>query len=166
MTLRDSHLWTIILAAGDGTRLLPLTRAIHGEDLPKQFARLYGHESLLQRTVLRAMRWSARERIVVIVAREREHLAAEQLRPYGRFELIAQPRNVGTGPGVLLPLTTVLAKDPDARVVLLPSDHFVKDETTFVGAIRRAVARVTRTGGTVLVGAAPEKAEEQFGWIV
>jgi mannose-1-phosphate guanylyltransferase len=112
------------------------------------------------------MRWSARERIVVIVARDREHLAAEQLARHGRFELVAQPRNAGTGPGLLLPLTTVLARDPDARVVILPSDHFVKDEAVFAAAIRRAVTRVTRTGGTVLVGAAPEKAEEQYGWIV
>lgn len=166
MTTRDPHLWTIILAAGEGTRLLPLTRAIHGEDLPKQFARLYGDESLLERTVLRAMRWSARERIVVVVARDREHLAAAQLARHGGFELVAQPRNAGTGPGVLLPLTTVLARDPDARVVILPSDHFVKDEATFEAAVRRAVTRITCTGGTVLIGAAPERAEEQYGWIV
>jgi mannose-1-phosphate guanylyltransferase len=166
MTIRDPHLWTIILAAGDGTRLLPLTRAIHGEDLPKQFARLCGNESLLQRTVIRAMRWSSPERIVVVVARGREHLAAEQLNSSGHFELVVQPRNVGTGPGVLLPLTTVLAKDPDARVVVLPSDHFVQNEATFAAAVHRAVTRVTYTGGTVLVGAAPDKAEEQFGWIV
>src|SRR5262249_44894013 len=79
---------------------------------------------------------------------------------------VAQPRNAGTGPGLLLPLTTVLARDPDARVVILPSDHFVKDEAVFAAAIRRAVTRVTRTGGTVLVGATPERAEEQYGWIV
>lgn len=166
MTIQDPHLWTIILAAGDGTRLLPLTRAVHGEERPKQFARLCGDASLLQRTVLRARRWSARERIVVIVARDREQLAAEQLDPLGRFELVAQPRNAGTGPGVLLPLTTVLAKDPEARVVILPSDHFVKDEATFAAAVHRAAIRVAHTGGTVLVGAAPERAEEQYGWIV
>jgi mannose-1-phosphate guanylyltransferase len=166
MTIIDPHLWTIILAAGDGTRLLPLTRAIHGEDLPKQFARLCGDKSLLQRTVLRAMQWSAPERIVVVVARDRERLAAEQLASHGRFDLVAQPTNLGTGPGLLLPLVNVLAKNHDARVVILPSDHFVKAEEAFAAALHRAVTRVTRTGGTVLIGATPENAEEQYGWIV
>ena len=103
------HLWTVVLAGGDGVRLRQLTRALHGEERPKQFAMIHGGRSLLQATVARAARWSAPEHIVVVVAEERESLARMQLREYGGVDVVAQPTNRGTGPGLLLPLSRVFA---------------------------------------------------------
>src|SRR5689334_7558933 len=97
-------LWTIVLAGGDGTRLRSLTRALHGEDVPKQFASIQPGESLLQSTLRRVARWSRPEKTVVVVAQERESLARDQIRAFGEFHVIAQPKNVGTGPGIMLPL--------------------------------------------------------------
>lgn len=165
MTTQKNHLWTIVLAAGDGTRLRPLTRALHGEDLPKQFAVIQGRSSLLQTTVARAEQWSLPEHVVVVVAEERAALARQQL-SNTPVHIVVQPRNVGTGPGILLPLRTVLAEDRRARVVVLPSDHYVRDEKPFEQAVRRADAAARRSGAVALLGAVPEKAEEQYGWIM
>lgn len=160
------HVWTVVLAAGDGTRLRPLTRALHGEDLPKQFAVIAGRRSLLQTTVLRALEWSRADHIVVIVAAEREALAREQLEGYGPIGVVAQPRNAGTGPGVMLPLMYIHGIDPKARIVVMPSDQYVRDETTFAAAVHTAQAAARQSGSIVLLGAVPDQAEEQYGWIV
>jgi mannose-1-phosphate guanylyltransferase len=157
-------LWTIVLAGGDGVRLRQLTRALHGEALPKQFALIHGGRSLLQATVTRALRWSSPQHIVVVVAEEREALARAQLAGMGPVDVVAQPANRGTGPGLLLPLARVMARDPDSSVVILPSDHYVRDETPFEHSVKLAAAA---SGGQVaLVGAVPDHAETQYGWIV
>src|SRR5690606_13253595 len=100
-------LWTIVLAGGEGVRLRRLTRALHGEECPKQFAMIHGSRSLLQWTITRALRWSEPEHIVVVVAAEREAQARHQVAGYGPIDVVAQPSNRGTGPGVLLPLARV-----------------------------------------------------------
>jgi mannose-1-phosphate guanylyltransferase len=87
------HLWTIILAGGEGVRLRQLTRALHGEECPKQFAMIHGGRSLLQWTVARALRWSEPEHIVVVVAAERAAQARRQLMGQGPVDVVAQPSN-------------------------------------------------------------------------
>jgi mannose-1-phosphate guanylyltransferase len=156
--------WTIVLAGGDGVRLRQLTRALHGEECPKQFAMIFGGRSLLQWTVARALRWSTPQRIVVVVPAEREAQAVEQLEGRGPIDVVAQPSNRGTGPGILLPMARIMARDPEARVVVLPSDHYVRDEAPFERSIRAAIA--ASDDQVALIGAVPDHAETQYGWIV
>ena len=159
-----SNLWTIVLAGGDGVRLRRLTRALHGEECPKQFAMIHGGRSLLQRSVTRAQRWSAPDRVVVVVAPQREASPRRQHEGKGAVDVVAQPSNRGTGPGLLLPLSRIMARDPEARVVVLPSDHYVRDEAEFERSIHRAVQ--ASDDQVALIGAVPDHAETQYGWIV
>src|SRR5882672_3243328 len=119
------RLWAIVLAAGEGRRLAPLTRALYGWELPKQFAVLHRGRSLLQTTIDRMVPLVPPERTVVVVGRAHRDLAKIQLAEHRGVEIVAQPRNLDTGPGILLPLTHVLVRDPGASVVILPSDHDV-----------------------------------------
>jgi mannose-1-phosphate guanylyltransferase len=159
------QIWTVILAGGEGTRLQRLTRALHGEDRPKQFAFIHGGRSLLQSTLARSERWSAPARSVVVVSREREALARSQLPEGSPVDVVAQPANCGTGPGVLLPLARVIARDPEALVVILPSDHYVRDEAAFERSIAQAIETACAQDSVVLIGAVPDSAETQYGWI-
>ncbi|MEY2929664.1 MAG: hypothetical protein RL033_413 [Pseudomonadota bacterium] len=147
-------------------RLRSLTRALHGEDLPKQFARIEADRSLLQSSVNRALAWSVPEQVVVIVSEQREELARSQLAAFGALTLVSQPSNLGTGPGILLPLTHVLAADREAHVVIMPSDQFVRDEAPFRRAVRHAAERSAAHDGLVLIGAVPDIPDPQYGWIV
>ncbi|HEY5283860.1 MAG TPA: hypothetical protein VIM14_13795, partial [Polyangia bacterium] len=76
---RRENLWAIVLAAGEGTRLAALTRALHGFDMPKQFAALWGGRSFLARTLDRTGAMVPRQRTIVVVPENFKTLAQEQL---------------------------------------------------------------------------------------
>jgi mannose-1-phosphate guanylyltransferase len=159
--------WAIVLAAGQGQRLARLTRALYGRDVPKQFAALDGEQTFLQQTIARSKRLTPPERTVVVVAEEYASLAREQLAPFGRIRVVEQPRNVGTLPGLLLPLSHVLDEAPRARVVVYPADHHVQRFAPFIDAVQRALIAVDHApGSTVLVGARADRAATDLGWIV
>jgi mannose-1-phosphate guanylyltransferase len=163
---RRRDLWSIVLAAGEGSRLHALTRALYGEDLPKQFAQFEPQRSLLQACVERALFWSTPERSLVVVASEREDLARRQLDCHGGVCILSQPLEKGTAPSVLLGLSRVLAADREGLVVLLPSDHFVRDDGPFRDAVARARARAAASGAAVVLGALPDSADPYQAWVV
>ncbi len=154
----------VILAGGDGRRLAPLTRALYGTELPKQFAILAGEKSLLQTTIERALALTDATRITVVISAHHEEYARPQLAPYPGVELLVQPRGLDTGPGMLFPLARILARDPGAHVVFLPSDHHVADATPLTHALR-AAATVLRDR-VALLGVTPTGPEVEYGWIV
>ena len=155
----------VVLAGGEGTRLASLTRALYGADLPKQFAILDGERSLLQQTIERARLLTTLDRVLVVVTGAREELARAQLEPYPGVELVVQPRNLDTGPGLLLPLVRILARTPDARVVFLPSDHYVSNPGPLVRALARTEVGKVRDRVT-LIGVTPSEPEVEYGWIL
>lgn len=157
--------YVVILAGGDGRRLAVLTRALYGSDLPKQFAVLAGERSLLQTTIERATALSTLDRILVVVTAHHEHLARKQIAPYLGVELIVQPRNLDTAPGMMLPLVRILARAPTARIIFLPSDHYIANVEPIHGALRGAECGAL-AGRIALVGVAPTGPEIEYGWIV
>jgi mannose-1-phosphate guanylyltransferase len=165
-TSGDGQVWAIVLAAGEGTRLSAVTAAVHGRAVPKQFAAIHGDRTFLQRTLDRIAPACPPHRTVVVVAEGQRALAEEQLAEYAGIEIVFQPRNRGTGAGLLLPLAHVLARDPKARVVVLPSDHHIQRESRFLAAVKQAlwVARHCPVG-VALIGAAAESAATDLGWI-
>jgi mannose-1-phosphate guanylyltransferase len=164
----ESPLWAIVLAAGEGRRLASVTKHLYGEEIPKQFAALGGgDETLLQQTMDRIGRVVPPHRTVVVVAADRLGLAESQLASYAGVQIVAQPKNIGTGPGLMLPLSLIKAQCPEATVVVTPSDHYVPGTNQFVTALHRAVD-VTRhaPAGIALLGADAERPVTDLGWIV
>jgi mannose-1-phosphate guanylyltransferase len=104
---------------------------------------------------------------VVVVGREHEALARRQLRAFRGVIVTGQPKNLDTGPGILLPLARIRAWEPGARVAIFPSDHFVADAAPFLQAVR-AGARASEDAPrqVTLLGVAAETPETEYGWIV
>lgn len=161
------HTWAVVLAAGDGTRLSALTTDSDGTPVPKQYCSLNGGGSLLHEALQRAAHVAPRERVCAIVA--------DQHRPYWRMDLwslpagnvIVQPSNRGTAHGVLLSVLRILERDPLARILFLPADHYVADETAFAGALRETTALLNRcTRELLLIGIEPEEPDPGLGYIV
>jgi mannose-1-phosphate guanylyltransferase len=159
--------WTIVLAAGDGSRMQSLTTNECGIAVPKQFCSLRGGHSLLQDAIERAASIVATENICVIVAQQHKRWWSPLLAHLPKQNIIVQPQNRGTAIGILLPLLHILARDPDARIVVLPSDHHVADEATLTTALQASLRVIAlRRERLLLLGISPDEVDDELGYIV
>lgn len=158
--------WALVLAAGDGNRLRRLTTDPDGVAVPKQFCSLRGGESLLQETLHRAFAVTRPEHVVTIVAESHRRWWQPVTRGLPRANIVVQPRNRGTGNGILLPLLHIVNRDPEARVLVLPSDHFIGAEPVLVARMARAAhALDSYEREIILLGIAPEEPDPELGYI-
>lgn len=161
------HAWVVILAAGEGNRVKALTRDRWGQPAPKQYSRIGGRTTLLDVTLERARKIAPPERIVAVVAAQHRRWWVSELVDLPARNVIVQPENRGTAAGILLPLLWITEHDPDARLVILPSDHGVASEETLHNAIVDVLACAPRpSSGMVLLGVQPQGPETDYGWIV
>jgi mannose-1-phosphate guanylyltransferase len=160
-------LWSIVLASGEGTRVGSFVQQRLGRGRPKQFCTFVGTRSMLQHTLDRAARLAPVERTVLVVAQTQRQEAMTQLDGRGVGTVLFQPANRDTAAGVFLPLTYVRARDPEATVVIYPSDHFVYPEETFLDTVRGAIRAAERLHNRiVLLGVAPDRLDLDYGWIL
>jgi mannose-1-phosphate guanylyltransferase len=165
--LEAGHDWAIVLAGGEGSRLRALTTTAAGVAIPKQFCSLGGGASLLHDALMRARVVAPPERTCIVVAAHHRQWWQELSRFIPMQNIIVQPRNCGTANGILLPLLRILHRDPDASLLVLPSDHYVRNETILAAALRQAAMEVASPcGGIVLLGFAPEEADPELGYIL
>jgi mannose-1-phosphate guanylyltransferase len=159
--------WTVVLAAGDGSRLASLTTDANGRAVPKQFCSLNGGRSLLEDAMQRARRIVPRDRLCVIVAADHRRYWQRTLWTVPASNVIVQPRNCGTAHGILLATLKILERDPLARILFLPADHYVRDENALGGSLREAATVLTRRPGRLaLIGIEPEEADTELGYIL
>jgi mannose-1-phosphate guanylyltransferase len=159
-----SPLWSIVLAAGQGRRLASLTGGV-----PKQFWSPDGQRTLLEHTLDRLTPLVPLSRTATVIHRSQRTLAEARLKTSSRESLgllLDQPLDRGTAAGVGLGLSAVVAADPDAIVVLTPSDHGVEDVAEFRRGLRRAADEIeARRETMVLFGVEASRADVDYGWI-
>ena len=159
--------WAVVLAGGRGTRLRTLTADRSGIAVPKQFCSLRGGCSLLREALCRARAVAPRERVCAIVARQHGHWWGRELVDLPNDNVIVQPANRGTAIGILLPLLLVADRDPQATIVVLPSDHHADDEATLAIALRSAARIAARDPRHLtLLGIAPDEPDPELGYVV
>ena len=157
--------WGIVLAGGEGNRVRGFLSALCGGRGIKQFCSILGGRSLLQLTLDRVQRLIPRERILIIVDKNHRE-AREQLAGWPQANIIYQPENRETAPGILLPLSYVSHRCPQATVAVFPSDHFIADESVFIRQVAKALDETDiLPRSAVLLGVTPDRMEEGYGWI-
>ncbi len=155
------HLFIVILAGGGGTRLWPKSR----EKTPKQFLRLYTESSLMQDTYARARLFVDDAHIIVVSNKSYIDDVRAQLPSLPKENIIAEPAKRETAPAMLLGSIVAHAKDPNAIVVNLASDHIATDENAFVRVITAAVHTAASQDSIVAVGITPTFAHSGLGYI-
>lgn len=158
-------MYVVIMAGGGGTRLWPLSRP----DRPKPFLPLFGDESLLQATVRRLAGPELgidEDDVFVVADRRYGHLVQEQV----RARLIVEPSGRNTAAAIAL--ATVAIERPEHEVMLvLPADHYIKDEGLFRGVIQNAHDELA--GGVlgidaplVTLGVQPNRPSTDYGYLI
>jgi len=164
---RASRTWAVVLAAGEGTRLASLTRDAVGNSVPKQFCSLNGGSALVHDALQRARHIAPPEQVCAIVAQQHSRYWRKALQSLSPRNVIVQPQNRGTANGVLLCVLAILDRDPLARIVFLPADHFVLDESALARALRDLVVHLSHNpDGLTLIGIEPDEADPELGYIV
>jgi mannose-1-phosphate guanylyltransferase len=160
------HNWAIVLAGGEGSRLQKLTTTSSGVCVPKQFCSFNQGPSLLHAALERAMGATASERTSVVLAQHHRRWWEHLQLGLPEDNVIAQPFSRGTAHGILLPLLQILHRDPDACVLVLPSDHYVRAEPVLAASLKQAMARTRDHDEIILLGMEPEEADPELGYIV
>jgi mannose-1-phosphate guanylyltransferase len=167
--LEAPNTWALVLAAGEGSRLRALTTGPSGTSVPKQFCCLHRGPSLLQEALRRACAVADESHTCAVVAEQHRHWWEESLCYLPAENVIVQPENRGTANGILLPLLHILFREPDAQLVILPSDHHVNQESVLASSLCDAIEQLDwRFHETLLLGIQPEEpeADPDLGYIL
>ncbi|TNC71483.1 mannose-1-phosphate guanylyltransferase/mannose-6-phosphate isomerase [Rubellimicrobium roseum] len=151
----------VLLCGGSGTRLWPLSR----KSYPKQFAALLGEESLFQASAQR-LSGSLFAAPTVVTADAFRFIAAEQLSNSGiRPEaLLIEPEGRDTGAAILAATLHVAAQDPEALLLVAPSDHVIPEAQRFRDTVAAAIPTAL-AGQIVTFGIAPDRPETGYGYL-
>ena len=156
-----AQLQPVLLSGGSGTRLWPLSR----EAYPKQFLPLAGDDTMVQATWRRV---EALADLAPIVVANEEHrfLVAEQLRQVGAPvpAILLEPVGRNTAPAIAAAALQAMAGGADPLLLVLPSDHVVRDAAGFQRAVREA-SSAAEAGALVTFGIVPDAPETGFGYI-
>jgi mannose-1-phosphate guanylyltransferase/mannose-6-phosphate isomerase len=155
------ELQPVLLSGGSGTRLWPLSR----EAYPKQFLPLVGEDTLLQATWRRVEALSSRPPLVV-ANEDHRFLVAEQLRVIGAPtpRIVLEPIGRNTAPAIAAAALIAARDGADPLLLVLPSDHVVRDAAAFRAAVE-AAAPAAAAGALVTFGIVPTAPETGFGYI-
>ncbi len=154
-------IYPVILSGGSGTRLWPLSRDL----LPKQLLSLVGPESLLAGTV-RRVSGDGFAGPIIVCNQDHRFLVQEQLAAIGVTPeaIIIEPVARNTAPAIAAAAALLQARDPGALMLVLPSDHLIRDLPALSAAIATA-AKTAEAGRLVTFGITPTAPETGYGYV-
>ncbi|KAB2850430.1 MAG: mannose-1-phosphate guanylyltransferase/mannose-6-phosphate isomerase, partial [Hyphomicrobiaceae bacterium] len=153
----------IILCGGSGTRLWPLSRAM----FPKQFIRFNGgNRSFLQATIRRLDGLEGVSPPTLLCNNDHRFLVLDEIATVGiePRQIILEPIARNTAPAIAVAARAIVQEDPEAILVVMPSDHVIRDEAKFAKAVVDAAA-ISKRGALVLFGIVADKPETGYGYI-
>lgn len=156
------HTWCVIMAGGVGSRFWPMSRSAY----PKQFLDFLGlGRTLLQQTYDRFLPICPKENILVVTNSQYAHLVREQLPELKEDQILPEPFRRNTAPCVAYADHVIGARDPEACIIVTPSDHLVLKEEAFQKTIDLALEHATKDDRLVTLGITPSRPDTGYGYI-
>ncbi len=159
----NKNIYCVIIAGGQGSRLWPLSQQI----LPKQFLDLVGAgQTMLQLTYNRFRGMCYPENFIVVTNRDYVDVVAEQLPEMMRGNILAEPFRKNTAACIAYATTYIKQKNPDAIMVVAPSDHLIVDpEHKFIDCVMATANFAIERDALMTIGVRAHKPETAFGYI-
>lgn len=153
--------WLVILAGGRGERFWPLSRTMH----PKQFLTLVGDKSMLESTRDRVSTLIDDAHTFVVTGVDYVEKVSHNLPGIPPSQILGEPRGCNTAPSIAWAAETIFRRDPDAVMLILPSDHVIQNGQRFKGLVDRALTLAESHGGFYTFGIVPTHPETGYGYI-
>lgn len=154
------HAYAVIMAGGGGTRLWPVSR----KQTPKQLLPLLGKETLFQSTIARLEAFFPPERILVVTVAEQAREMQKQAPSIPVENYLIEPAPRGTASVVALAAAVLQKRDPQARMAIQTSDHYIRNRDLFQYLIGAAFD-VAQNGYLVTLGISPTYPSTGYGYI-
>lgn len=154
--------YCVIMAGGVGARFWPMSRTDH----PKQFIDILGTgETLIQRTFKRFVRICPPENIYIVTNEIYKDLVEKQIPELPENNIVLEPAMRNTAPCIAYANYKINAVNPDAKIVVAPSDHLILDESLFTEDILKALEAASDNDWLVTLGIKPSRPDTGYGYI-
>ncbi len=154
-------IYAVIMAGGIGSRFWPQSR----HKRPKQFLNVFGDATLIQNTVARLQGVVPPERCFIVTHSRYVEQTKEQLPSVPPENILAEPISRNTAPCITYAAVKLLARDPDATMIVLPADHVIRNVKQFQEVLRVAIEKAQEPGSLVTIGINPTHPETGYGYV-
>ena len=158
----NKHFYVVIMAGGVGSRFWPYSRNDH----PKQFLDVMGvGSSLLQLTFQRFLHVCPAENIYIVTSQDYYKLVKDQLPDLTDDQILLEPARKNTAPCIAYASYKIAKKDPQATMVVTPSDHAILKEKIFIKSIQKSLKHAFDKDILITMGIQPNRPETGYGYI-
>ena len=158
----DQNNYCVIMAGGIGSRFWPMSKTSH----PKQFIDILGTgTTLIQQTFNRFLKICPKENILIVTNQIYKDLVMEQLPDILESQVLCEPIGRNTAPCIAYANYKILDSNPDARIVVAPSDHIILDEEAFTTTIESALKASSENNWLITLGIKPSRPDTGYGYI-
>jgi len=158
----NQHYFCVIMAGGIGARFWPMSRTSH----PKQFIDILGTgETLIQQTFKRFEKICPTENIYIVTNEIYRDLVRQQLPEIATGQILCEPSRRNTAPCIAYANYCILARDPEAQIVVAPSDHIILKRDIFLDNIRTALQAASEHDWLLTLGIKPSRPDTGYGYI-
>jgi len=159
---KKKHRYCVIMCGGIGSRFWPYSRT----DRPKQFIDFFGTgRSLLQMSYDRILPMVPKENILILTNERYKELVCEQLPELAEDQILLEPARRNTAPCIAWAAYHIAARDPQASMIVTPSDHLITKELEFQKAVLKGFEFVEFRSALLTLGITPVRPETGYGYI-
>jgi mannose-1-phosphate guanylyltransferase len=158
----NKNYYAILMAGGVGSRFWPVSTT----EFPKQFHDMLGSgETLIQKTFSRLAKLIPAENILILTNEKYNDLVLEQLPMVQQEQVLLEPAMRNTAPCILYASLKIQKQNPEAVMVVAPSDHWIEDENAFVANLQQCFDFCQKENALMTLGIQPTFPNTGFGYI-